>query len=113
MATLLTSVNHNCYHAKDKQSAEQFDDLKNWFDRGEQTTIYLPMISASEILGVMHIGSDKVGAFDIETQQLLNRTSQLVASTVQNARLFNQAVNLQILNRSVVESISAGYCRIR
>lgn len=96
------------YHAKDKQSAEQFDDLKNWFDRGEQTTIYLPMISASEILGVMHIGSDEVDAFDIETQQLLNRTSQLVASTVQNARLFNQAVNLQILNRSVVESIQQG-----
>lgn len=96
------------YHARDKQAAEQFDDLKNWFEHGENTTIYLPMVSASEILGVMHIGSDKVDAFDIETQQLLARTAKLVASTVQNARLFNQAVNLQILNRSVVESIQQG-----
>lgn len=96
------------YHSDDLESAEQFDDLRNWFSRGEQTTIYLPMVSASEILGVMHIGSDRADAFDIDDQQLLERTAKLVASTVQNARLFNQAVNLQILNRSVVEAIQQG-----
>lgn len=95
------------YRAGD-DSAEQFDDLKSWFASGEKTTIFLPMISASELLGVMHFGSDQENAFDTEARQLLARTAQLVASTVQNARLFNQAVNLQILNRSVVESIQQG-----
>ncbi|MGJ3240167.1 MAG: GAF domain-containing protein [Anaerolineae bacterium] len=96
------------YHIDDKESAEKYDDIKNWFMQDEETTLYMPMVSAGEILGVMHIGSNLPNAFDNDTLQLLNRTAQLVASTVQNARLFNQAVNLQILNRSVVESIQQG-----
>ncbi|MGB7340143.1 MAG: GAF domain-containing protein [Phototrophicaceae bacterium] len=96
------------YLAKDLESAERFDDLRSVFSQGEKTSMYLPMISAGEILGVMHIGSNISNAYDEETQQLLIRAAQLVASTVQNARLFNQAVNLQILNRSVVESIQQG-----
>lgn len=95
------------YHVGDEQ-VEQFDDLRSWHNNGEQSTIFLPLAAASESLGVLHIGSDAPGVFTNEIQHLLIRTSQLVASTVQNARLFNQAVNLQILNRSVVESIQQG-----
>jgi GAF domain-containing protein len=95
------------YHAGDER-VQQYDDLRSWHNNGEQTTIFLPLSSGGESLGVLHMGSDHVEAFDEETQQLFVRASQLVASTVQNARLFNQAVNLQILNRSVVESIQQG-----
>ncbi|MEO1287946.1 MAG: GAF domain-containing protein [Chloroflexota bacterium] len=96
------------YHTDSLEAKERFDDLRDLSDEGEATTMFLPMISAGEILGVMHIGSNQANAFDTDDQNLLVRTAQLVASTVQNARLFNQAVNLQILNRSVVESIQQG-----
>jgi len=96
------------FQSGDRQAAEKYDDLKNLFGQGENTTYFLPMVSAGEILGVMHVGCNLADAYDNEAQSLLIRTAQLVASTVQNARLFNQAMNLQILNRSVVESIQQG-----
>lgn len=97
----------NLYHAGDER-VQNYDDLRSWHENGEKTTIFLPLSAGGECLGVLHMGSDHSNAFDDEKQQLLIRTSQLVASMVQNARLFNQAVNLQILNRSVVESIQQG-----
>lgn len=95
------------YNVGDKR-VQQYEDLSSWIEQGEKTALYLPMTAVGDTLGVIHVGSDTQDAFDSDDQQLLIRMAQLVASTVQNARLFNQAVNLQILNRSVVESIQQG-----
>jgi PAS domain S-box-containing protein len=95
------------YHEGDAD-IDKFDDLRAWNDQGEASSIFLPLNAGGATLGVLHLGSDKTEAFDSEIRNLLVRTAQLVASTIQNARLFNQAVNLQILNRSVVESIQQG-----
>ncbi len=96
------------YEATDAD-ARHYEDLRAWQQRGEQSTIILPLSVGGLCLGVLHLGRTQAGAFQhAETEQLLARTVQLVASTVQNARLFNQALNLQVLNRSVVESIQQG-----
>lgn len=88
---------------------KQYADLKAWYTMGEQSSYIVPLIAGGECLGVLHVGSrERRVLIESEMQALVLRTSQLVASSVQNARLFNQAVNLQILNRSVVESIQQG-----
>jgi PAS domain S-box-containing protein len=95
--------------AADDAAVQEYDDLRRWHQEGERTTLLLPLAAGGETLGVLHIGSQQERAFSSqEIQQWLTRVSQLVASTIQNARLFNQTMNLQVLNRSVVESIQQG-----
>jgi PAS domain S-box-containing protein len=86
-----------------------YDDLKAWYASGEKSTLIVPLIAGGECLGALQVGSDlpnTMTATDI--RPIVERVAQLVASSLQNARLFNQAVNLQVLNRSVVESIQQG-----
>lgn len=91
------------------QEIQGFEDLKGFYEKGEQASLILPMMTGGEILGVVHIGSNSNSGADFEGYRpLLKRMAQLIASAVQNARLFNQAVNLRVLNESVVESIQQG-----
>jgi len=93
----------------DDRIAQHYDDVRTWHNEGEQSTLILPLVAGGISLGALHLGSNALGNLDsLEIRQLLRRMVRLVASTVQNARLFNQAVTLQILNRSVVESIQQG-----
>ena len=88
----------------------RFADVLSWQAKGEKVSLVLPLITGNELLGAIHIGS--VSEFDIdnyvEAMPILHRMAQLVASSIQSARLFNQAVTLQVLNQSVVESIQQG-----
>lgn len=86
-----------------------YDDLREWKGYDEKGALILPLLTGGEAIGVMHIGSDQENPHQLgEYRGLLKRMAQLVASTIQNARLFDQAVNLQVLNESVVESIQQG-----
>ncbi|MAU08712.1 MAG: hypothetical protein CL607_02730 [Anaerolineaceae bacterium] len=85
-----------------------FDDLSRWQAAGEQASLLLPLLAGGENLGVLHIGLSDTTSLTPEIRQLLMRMARLVAGSIQNARLFNQAVNLQILTSSVVESIQQG-----
>ncbi|MCA9887167.1 MAG: GAF domain-containing protein, partial [Anaerolineae bacterium] len=85
-----------------------FSDLSRWQATGEQASLLLPLLAGGENLGVMHIGLADTTSLTPEIRQLLVRMARLVAGSIQNARLFNQAVNLQILTSSVVESIQQG-----
>ncbi len=97
------------FYSADSEAARHYDDLQSWMEQGDAVAAVLPLNAGGETLGVLHIGSDDPQhLIDEDTQRLLTRIAQLVATTVQNARLFNQAVNLQVLNRSVVESIQQG-----
>jgi PAS domain S-box-containing protein len=86
-----------------------YNDLQEWFKNGEQISLVLPLVTGGQRLGAMHLGSDtpKFTGF-IESRTVLRRMAQLTAGAVQNTRLFNQAVNLQVLNQSVVMSIQQG-----
>ena len=93
----------------DSPKDEDFVDLNRAYKSGERTSLFLPLLTGGECLGAIHIGSDLEDSRQfVEFRPLLKRVVQLVASAVQNARLFNQAVNLQVLNQSVVESIQQG-----
>ncbi len=96
------------YTAKD-DATRFLDDLKVWYSSGERASLILPLISGGECLGALHLGSSAVETLQSsEARAIVRRVTQLIASSLQNARLFNQAVNLQVLNRSVVESIQQG-----
>jgi PAS domain S-box-containing protein len=92
----------------DDEAVRHYDDLKAWYARGEVSSLLLPLVAGGECLGALHIGSHTPALAEPETRQFVNRLGQLVSSTVQTARLFNQAVNLRVLNESVVESIQQG-----
>ncbi|MBC8099786.1 MAG: GAF domain-containing protein [Armatimonadetes bacterium] len=86
-----------------------FDDLRDWYEQGERIGVVLPLIVGGECLGALHVGSDRPDTRSfLESIPLLRRMAQLVAAAIQNARLYNQAVVLQLLNESVVESIQQG-----
>ncbi len=95
------------YVAND-EIVRHYEDLKAWYARGEVSSLILPLIAGGECLGALHIGSHTESLAEPETRQFINRLAQLVSSTVQTARLFNQAINLRVLNESVVESIQQG-----
>jgi len=96
------------YDEKD-QAVRHYDDLRAWYGRGERNSLIVPLLAGGDVLGAMHFGSTQAHSVSSpEARSLLTRLAQLVAGTIQNARLFNQAVNLQALNRSVVESIQQG-----
>ncbi len=88
----------------------RFADILSWQSQGEKVSLVLPLITGGESLGAIHIGS--ASTYDIENYveslPILRRMAQLVAGAIQSARLFNRAVNLQIFNESVVESIQQG-----
>ncbi len=91
------------------EDVDFYDDLMRWRENGEQTSLVLPLMTGGKIFGAVHFGSNtkNVQQF-VDNRSLLRRMAQMVASAVQNARLFDQAVNLQVLNRSVVDSIQQG-----
>lgn len=97
------------YRADTTEDIPHFEDIRAWVKQEERASLVVPMIAGGEALGVLHIGSTNPSQFaDADARQLLTRAVQLVASAIQNARLFDQAVNLQILTQSVVESIQQG-----
>ncbi len=96
------------YRADDAEMRE-FEDLRSWAAQGEKVALVVPLISGGVVLGAMHIGSDLEDASSFEDYRaLLKRIANLTAIAVQNARLFNQAVNLRLFNESIVQSIQQG-----
>ncbi|MBI1258545.1 MAG: GAF domain-containing protein, partial [Chloroflexi bacterium] len=88
---------------------DNYEDLATWHTLGERTSLIVPLITGGICLGAMHIGSDLTQAFGFEEfRPLIKRIANLSAVAIQNANLFNQAVNLRLFNESVVESIQQG-----
>jgi len=87
---------------------ESFTDVDAWLDAGESACVVMPLMTA-EPIGVLHVGTLQAdtSAFwnVIPTYQ---RIAQLLSGAIQNARLFDRALELQVLNESVIESIQQG-----
>ncbi len=104
----LVESQDSLYYADDPVIA-QYIDLSEWHGQGERTTLIVPLVAGGVTLGAMHLGSELSQAFGFEEYRpLLKRMANLSAVAIQNARLFNQALNLQAFNESVVESIQQG-----
>ncbi|MEP6987949.1 MAG: hypothetical protein ABI970_20275, partial [Chloroflexota bacterium] len=98
----VTDNQDSLYLAGDPTIAD-YMDLQTWHAQGEKTSLIIPLMTGGKALGAMHIGSDQTdtSAFD-EFRPLLKRISNLAAVSIQNAHLFNQALNLQNFNESIV-----------
>lgn len=108
LGRVVESQSDSLYRIGDHE-INDYEDLHSWYTAGEQTSLIVPLIAGGECLGAVHLGSKNQDSSGFQSlRPLLRRIVQLVASAVQNARLFNEAVTLQILNRSVVESIQQG-----
>lgn len=96
-------------YAADSADMNELEDLRAWAAQGEKVGLVVPLLSGGVVLGAMHIGgdSDQIAGYE-EYRPLLKRVANLTATAVQNARLFNQAVNLRLFNESVVQSIQQG-----
>ncbi len=96
------------YHA-DTPEIETYADLSDWYHATERTSMIVPLITGGTTLGVMHLGSELIEAFGFsEFMPLIQRMASLTAVAIQNANLFNDAVNLQSFTGSSVESIQQG-----
>ncbi|MBZ0293833.1 MAG: GAF domain-containing protein, partial [Anaerolineae bacterium] len=96
------------YHAGSEASAA-YGDLQAWYQGGERTTMIVPLLSGGTPIGVWHLGSDLIEAFGFqEFLPLIQRMANLTAVAIQNARLFDEAVNLRVFSESIVESIQQG-----
>ncbi|MCC6616632.1 MAG: GAF domain-containing protein [Anaerolineae bacterium] len=95
-----------------KVSAEEtseFEDVRTWRAELEAASLIVPLMSAGQALGVLHLGSDARQANTLETlRPVIRRVANLAAVALQNARLFTQAVNLRSYNESIVQSIQQG-----
>ncbi len=97
------------YLYTDAASVEGYRDLQRSWSEGEQTSFVVPLVTGGLSLGALHFGADQPrGDAFVEHRELLKRIANLSAVAVQNARLFNQAVNLRLFNESVVQSIQQG-----
>lgn len=100
---------HDTLYQSGDPAIPAYRDLAAAFAAGQHAGLLLPLLTGGDCVGALHIGSrDMQALLPADIRAMLLRMAQLIASTIQNARLFNQAVNLQILNRSVVESIQQG-----
>ncbi len=96
------------YDTADAQ-AQHYEDIRSWAAHGERHSLLLPLIAGGESIGVLHFGiREPAPDALLDARAILRRMAQLIASSIQNSRLFNQAVTLQVLNYSVVESIQQG-----
>jgi PAS domain S-box-containing protein len=96
------------YYAGDAAVA-QYQDLQEWHAQGETATLIIPLVAGGVTLGAIHFGSDLAQSFGFEEYRpMLKRLSNFASVAMQNARLFNQALNLQVFTESVVESIQQG-----
>lgn len=93
----------------DDSDTPEYEDLRSWQKAGAYISMVLPLVAGGECVGAVHLGAaQEESEALLEARGLLGRMVQLIASAIQNARLFTQAVSLQVLNLSVVESIQQG-----
>jgi PAS domain S-box-containing protein len=100
---------HDALYYAGENAYTTYHDLKGWQAEGEQTSLIIPLVSGGETLGALHLGSDLQRAYGFEEfRPLVKRVANLAGVAIQNARLFNQAVNLRIFTESVFQSIQQG-----
>ncbi|RMF79763.1 MAG: GAF domain-containing protein [Chloroflexi bacterium] len=93
----------------DSPQKDEYEDVKIWHQAGEQVSYVLPLMAGGERPGAIHLGSREAAktAFEQRTG-LVRRIVHLASVAIQNARLFDEAINLRNYNQSIVESIQQG-----
>lgn len=96
------------YVRETDDALKSYQDVQSWMAAGEFAGIVMPLVAA-ETLGALHVGVNQHNENTFfATLPTHRRLAQLLSGALQNARLFDQAVELQVLNESVIESIQQG-----
>jgi signal transduction histidine kinase len=61
---------------------------------GIRSVMAVPLLSRNEVIGALHISSARPYAYDSPDLEVAERVGSLIASTVANAELYRQALNL-------------------
>ncbi len=93
------------YHLGESEQVPRYLDLKAWRDAGERTSLIVPLVAGGRTIGTLQMGSELAHAFGFEEQlPLLARMANITAIAIENARLFQQAIDR--------ERFSAGLSRV-
>jgi PAS domain S-box-containing protein len=80
----------------------QFEDIAAWRKAGENISLIVPMVAGGRGVGALHIGSDNPDGVGFDDQfQLISRLGNLVAVSIENARLFQQAIDRERFSASL------------
>jgi GAF domain-containing protein len=82
------------YHLTDESVASEYTDLQAWRESGERTALLVPLVAGGRVIGALHMGSELAEAFGFEEQlPLVSRMAGLTAIAIENARLFQEAID--------------------
>lgn len=82
------------YHLAETEDEPEYEDLRAWRDSGERTAMIVPLVAGGRVVGALHMGSELAHAFGFEEQlPLVARMANLTAIAIENARLFQQAID--------------------
>ncbi len=86
-----------------------YNDILAAHMQGVQASLLVALSAGGSPIGVLYLGAltNKEGDLN-EFIPLLKRVANVATVSIQNARLFNEALNLRNFNESVVESIQQG-----
>lgn len=73
----------------DAQKSE-LKDVQGLAKQGIRSTISAPMTASGRVLGTVNLASEKLNSFTRQDENLLQQTASLLASTLENQRLFDQ-----------------------
>ncbi len=92
MGQVFREVEGRIVFLEDETADESYADLYSWQQRGERTTMLVPMVVGGNVLGVLRLGSElsNAFAFDDENMILVQRMANLVAVAIENARLYQE-----------------------
>ena len=90
------------YHLSDADRTPNYADLKAWRESGERTAMVVPLVAGGRILGSLHIGTELTQAFGFEEQlPLVSRMANLTAIALENARLFQEAIDREMFSAAL------------
>jgi GAF domain-containing protein len=82
------------YHLTDESVVSEYSDLQSWRESGERTALLAPLVAGGRVIGALHMGSELAEAFGFEEQvPLVSRMAGLTAIAIENARLFQEAID--------------------
>ena len=86
----------------DRALSATYVDLAAWRAEGEYTSLVVPLIAGGRTAGVLHLGSDRDDLAVFEAQlAFIQRLANLTAVAIENARLFQQAIDRERFTASL------------
>lgn len=70
--------------------ASEYLDARHLASQGVRSTLNAPLVAGGEVIGTVNVGSTKPNSYSEQDERLMVQVASLLASTVENRRLFEQ-----------------------